>query len=50
MLTEVEVLFVVEEKVLRRGAETIRVDMGSEVGDDGGVRLGVEKRSNAFLR
>jgi len=28
----------------------VRVDVGSEVGNGGGVRLGVEKQSNAFLR
>lgn len=50
VLAEVEILFVVEEKVLRVGVKTIGVDMrsGNRVGV--GVHLAGGKRSNAFLR
>ena len=49
VLAEVEVLFVVEEEILRWGRRTemIRVDMRSAVADGGGVRLGVGRQSNA---
>ena len=50
VLAEVEILFVVEEKVLGWGAKTIGVDVrsGNRVGV--GVHLAGGKQSNAFLR